>query len=305
MTAVDQAAPVIISSGFIDNGSTGVDVGDQLTIIFSEDVNLGLANLIDLANDFTLSNQTNSTFAFANDDTFELLGNTVTVTLGATTVSKIEQNTTITMSANGNDISLKDAALNKAKPQKEFVNETVYSDAKTINITNIPLTIVNPITAPNAMKAQGTNAGTMKLTGLTDGVTYEYIIDSNATTSISTDWAGATLIPLSGTTEIDNISINAGQFVHIRIASAGGQPANDVQDLAQIELNDIKPAAAPEPTVAVGVAGYTKLSNLQTQKTYEYFVDSNPNAADDAVEWSNAPTIFGVTSIEIQANTLQ
>lgn len=305
VTAVDQAAPVIISSGFIDNGSNGVDVGDQLTIIFSEDVNLGLANLIDLANDFTLSNQTNSTFAFANDDTFELLGNTITVTLGATTVSKIEQNTTITMSANGNDISLKDAALNKAKPQKEFVNEIVYSDAKTINITNIPLTIVNPITAPNAMKAQGTNAGTMKLTGLTDGVTYEYIIDSNATTSISTDWAGATLIPLSGTTEIDNISINAGQFVHIRIASAGGQPANDVQDL-QIELSDIKPAAAPNATpIPSNAAGYTKLTGLTSGMTYEYFVDNNDTAADNAAEWSTATTITGVTYIEIPANTSQ
>lgn len=154
VTAVDQAAPVIISSTFFDNGSSGLDAGDQLTITFSEYVYLNSGNLVDLVNDFALSNQTNANFTFASDDNFALTGNTVTVTLGSTTVSKMEQNTTITMSANGSDISLIDDAFNKAKPQKEFVDETVYSIAKTIDINNIPLPIVDAIAALNATKAQ-------------------------------------------------------------------------------------------------------------------------------------------------------
>ncbi len=292
VTAVDEAAPVIISSAFIDNdNSSSVTLGDKLTIKFSEDVNVNSGDLAELVNDFTLSNATHSTFAFANDDTFELLGNTVTVTLGATTVSKIEQNTTITISAIGDDISLRDAAFNKAKPQKVFVNENVYSDPKTIDITGIPLSIVTPIAAPNAGKAQGTSGGTIKLTGLTDGVNYEYIIDNNPTTS---NWS--TVIPAtpSGTTEIDDIPVNAGQYVHIRVESTGAQPASDVQDL-QIELSDIKPAAAPNATQsssAVGL-GYTKLTGLTSGVTYEYLVDTNDTAADNASGWQEATASVG------------
>lgn len=308
VTAVDEAAPVIISSAFIDNdNSSSVTSGDTLTITFSENVNVDSGNLADLVNDFTLSNATYPTFAFANDDNFTLSGNTVTVTLGATTVSKITQDTTITMSAIGNDISLRDAAFNKAKPQKVFINENVYSDPKTINITNIPLSIVNPIAAPNAGKAQGTDAGTIKLTGLTDGVTYQYIIDNTATTSVSTDWTGALPATLSGTTEIDNILVNAGQYVHIRVASSGGQPTNDVQDVGQIELTDIRPALIPNSvnTSFSSNAGFTKLNGLDSNQDYEYFVDSNNSAADNAPEWSTATPIMGVSSQDIQASSPQ
>lgn len=309
VTAIDQAAPVIISSAFVNNGSSGVDAGDQLTITFSEDVNLISNNLADLANDFALSNQANANFAFASDDSFELTGNTVTVTLGSTTVSKMEPNTTITMSGNGNDISLRDAALNKAKPQKVFVSETEYSTPKTIEINNIPLPIVNVVAAPNAAKAQGTNPGTIKLTGLTDGVKYEYLIDNDAATSVSVDWTRATSVALLGKTEIDNIPVNAGQYVHIRVASAEAQPASDVQNLAQVELSDIKPAAAPNPGAmsmagSTG-AGYTKLTNLIPEETYEYYIDSNPTAADDATGWQEETANPNGAIENIPANTSQ
>ncbi|TSI07378.1 S-layer homology domain-containing protein [Lysinibacillus sp. BW-2-10] len=136
--AKDTAAPVIISSTYTDNGSNGVDVNDQITITFSENVNLPSNNLADLVNDFTLSNTTNANFTFASDDTFAHTGNTVTVTLGSTTVVKMTQGMTITMSADSNAVSLVDLVGNKAKPQKEFVGETVYSNPKTIEINNIP-----------------------------------------------------------------------------------------------------------------------------------------------------------------------
>ncbi|MCT6924896.1 S-layer homology domain-containing protein [Metasolibacillus sp.] len=304
VTAVDQAAPVIISSAFVDNdGSNSVNAGDKLTVTFSEEVNVNSSNLAELVDDFTLSNQTNPTFAFAHDDSFELLGNTVTVTLGATTVSKIEPNTTITISDNGNNISLRDAASNKAKPQKEFVDENSYSISKTIDITNIPL---STLPAPTAIKAQGTNAGTIKLTGLTSSVTYEYIVDDSATTSASTNWAGAVTAPLIGITEIDNIQINAGQYVHIRVAAPPGQPTNAIQDIGQIELIDIKPAAAPDIYTSLpSNAGFTKLYNFDSNQSYEYFVDNNNSAADNAPEWATATPITGVSSQEIQASAPQ
>lgn len=303
--AVDQAAPVIVRSEFNDINSDGVNAGDQLTITFSEDVNP--TSLAELADDFVLNNQANANFTFANDgeDQIEHLGNTVTVTLGATTANKLSQGTTITMNEVSSAISLFDNSWNKAKPQKVFVNETVYSDARTIDITNIPSPNINPITTPAASKAQGTVAGTIKLTGLTDGVTYEYIVDNNTTTSDSTDW---TEVPLSGKTEIDNINVNASQYVHIRVASTGTQPASEVQNL-QVEIIDIKPADAPTAVAEpAGVAGYTKLTGLVAGETYEYFVDNNEHVAYDAAGWSNAipeTIVFGDYIDNIQADSSQ
>ena len=304
--AVDQAAPVIISSDFIDTDSNGVNTGDKISIKFSEDVNLNSGNLTDLVDDFAISNQDNVNFTFANDDSFELNGDTVTVTLGSTTVSKMEQNTTITMNADGT-ISLADLAFNKAKPQKVFVDETVYSNALTIDISNIPSPNLNPPATPTASKALGTDGGTVKLTGLTDGVTYQYIVDNNETISENPDWTVANSVTLSGTTEIDNINVNAGQYVHIRVAATGTQPASDVQDLAKIELTDMRPAAKPN-VVSVSSnssAGYTKLQGLIYEETYEYFVDNNVTATDDATGWLEKKAGINGEIDYIQANPSQ
>lgn len=302
--AVDQAAPVIISSDFIDTDSNGVNTGDKISIKFSE--KLISDNLTDLVDDFAISNQDNVNFTFANDDSFELNGDTVTVTLGSTTVSKMEQNTTITMNADGT-ISLADLAFNKAKPQKVFVDETVYSNALTIDISNIPAPILNPPAVPNTSKAQGTDAGTIKLIGLTERVTYQYIVDNNETISVDPDWTVANSVTLSGTTEIDNINVNAGQYVHIRVAATGTQPASDVQDLAKIELTDIRPAAKPN-VVSVSSnssAGYTKLQGLIYEETYEYFVDNNVTATDDATGWLEKKAGINGEIDYIQANPSQ
>ncbi|WP_158674403.1 S-layer homology domain-containing protein [Lysinibacillus antri] len=286
--AKDTAAPVIISSVFIDNDSEGMNAGDQITITFSEAVIPALGmNVTNLVDDFTLYNSTHSEFTFNSSDQFSLLGNTVTVTLGATTVANITQGTTITMNSDGSAISLMDNVFNKAKPQKVFVNENVYSDAKTIDIISIPTPSVNAIDAPTASKVQGNDAGTIKLTGLTDGDTYEYIIDNNPTTSVSTDWTGALPVTLSSKTEIDNISVNAGQYVHIRVKPTGSQTAN-VQDL-QIALIDIKPDAAPNPNVDLGSsAGSTKLTGLEEDVIYQYIVDTNQTLDDNAIGWQEA-----------------
>lgn len=300
--AEDHASPVIISSEFMDTDSNGVTKGDKTSIKFSE--KLISDNLTDLVDDFAISNQDNINFTFANDDSFELNGDTVTVTLGSTTVSKMEQNTTITMNADGT-ISLADSASasNKAKPQKEYVNETVYSTAITIDIINIPAPNLNPPATPTASKALGTDGGTIKLTGLTDGVTYDIAVDENATTSETTGWE---LKTLNGTTEIDNINVNAGQYVHIRVAKIGKQPASDVQDLAEIELTDITPALPPAAVLVVDSAGFTKLTGLNAEETYEYFVDNNPKATADATKWLlERNLIENSTSYTIQADSSQ
>ncbi|MFD2444569.1 S-layer homology domain-containing protein [Bacillus sp. CGMCC 1.16607] len=150
--AKDQAAPVIISSDFIDVNANGMDAGDKINIIFSENVNLITGtDLAVLVNDFTLNKTAD--FAFDNSDSFLITGNVVTVTLGAATAANLSHGTTITMSSIGNDISLVDVAGNKAKPQKEFVSETVYSNPKSIDINGIP-EVIEDTTPPTIVEAK-------------------------------------------------------------------------------------------------------------------------------------------------------
>jgi len=104
-------------------------------------------------------------------------------------------------------------------------------------------TIAAQEAAPTANKAQGTNGGTMKLTGLTNGVTYEYVVDSNATLAGSAaEWSGATSVTLSST-DINNIAVDDGQYVHIRVKATATNLASNVQDVAQVVVGDIKPVA--------------------------------------------------------------
>jgi hypothetical protein len=136
--AKDQAAPVIIESEFLDKDADGADEGDQVVIRFSEPVALpeGIA-LAEVRDDFTLQKIDGSLvtpYAFHSDDQFEIAGNTVTVTLGATT--EPATGAKITISDAG--VSLTDEAGNKAKPQKEFVDPTRYSEPKAVDIENIP-----------------------------------------------------------------------------------------------------------------------------------------------------------------------
>ncbi|NBC73586.1 hypothetical protein, partial [Paenibacillus sacheonensis] len=129
--AKDQAAPTIIDAEYVDVNQNGADAGDRIVIRFSEAVVLpnGLA-ASEVLDDFTLNSG-----SFNSDDAVEISGNTVTVILGAAT--SVAPGMTITISNSG--VTLEDASGNKAKPQKAFVNETVYSAPKTIEIRNVPM----------------------------------------------------------------------------------------------------------------------------------------------------------------------
>ncbi|CAI6061867.1 S-layer homology domain-containing protein [Cohnella sp. JJ-181] len=131
----DQAAPVIVDAEFKDADENGADAGDQIVIQFSEAVVLPIGNTDDgsFADNFTLGKIGGSISSFHSDDQFAILGNTVTVTLGATTSIKAFMN--ITISNTG--VTLQDASGNKAKPQKAFVNDNVYSNPKAIDIREI------------------------------------------------------------------------------------------------------------------------------------------------------------------------
>ncbi|QHW29501.1 S-layer homology domain-containing protein [Paenibacillus rhizovicinus] len=132
--AKDQAAPTIIDAEYVDTDQNGADPGDQIVIKFSETVVLpGGSEASDLVDDFTLSRAGSADTSFSSDDAFAVTGNTVTVTLGAAT--SIKAGMAITISNSG--VTLEDVNGNKAKPQKAFVNPTVYSDPKPVDIRGI------------------------------------------------------------------------------------------------------------------------------------------------------------------------
>ncbi|OMF22341.1 hypothetical protein BK133_26450, partial [Paenibacillus sp. FSL H8-0548] len=118
---------------------------------------------------------------------------------------------------------------------------------------------IKPASAPtSASLAQGTNSGSAKLSGVTNVM--EYSLDGEDYTSITT-----------GNT-IDNMAVNAGDSIYVRIAATVQQPASDVQVL-QVGLAVIKPATAPTTvSLAPGTSsGTTKLSGVTD--TMEYSLD--------------------------------
>ncbi|WP_102273416.1 S-layer homology domain-containing protein [Cytobacillus massiliigabonensis] len=133
--AIDRAAPVIIESTFHDEDANGIDAEDLIKITFSE--NIQSIDVLDqgLVNDFMLKNT--SEFDFDGNDTISFTGNVVTVKLGSETASKLSHGTTITMSSNGDNISIVDLGGNKAKQQQQLVPGEQYSQPKDIEIQNI------------------------------------------------------------------------------------------------------------------------------------------------------------------------
>lgn len=131
---------------------------------------------------------------------------------------------------------------------------------QTAEPTNFRLvaTIAAAATAPTANKAKGKSGDTIKLTGLASGLTYEYVVDSNVTLAgDAAGWSGATSVTLSNT-EIDNIAVTAGQYVHLRVKATATDLASNVQDVAQVVAGDIKSVAeADAEDVALEEIGLT------------------------------------------------
>ncbi|MBY6273032.1 MAG: hypothetical protein CW346_12555 [Bacillaceae bacterium] len=125
--------------------------------------------------------------------------------------------------------------------------------------------------APSAEVAQGTNAGTIKLTGVSSAM--EYQVNNGSWNSITG-------------TAVDNIPVNIGDTVKVRVKANGYVPAGTPQTLT-IAANDIKPAAAPNVTadddnnVIVGIDNTMEysLDNGQTWVTYD--PDNAPDLSGD------------------------
>lgn len=99
-------------------------------------------------------------------------------------------------------------------------------------------TIVAAAAAPTvATIAQGTEDGTIKLTGLLNDVQYEYVVDSNPTLAGNAPaWSNA---PAVTGTEIDNIAVAEGQYVHVRVKATANALASDVYNI-QATSNNIR-----------------------------------------------------------------
>ncbi len=127
--------------------------------------------------------------------------------------------------------------------------------------------------------AQGTNGGTIKLTGVDS--TMEYKVNDGYYSAISG-------------TEVDNISVNAGDIIYVRYAAADTLPASKTQNLT-VALTDIKPAAAPTTAALTpGTNGYTtKLTGVDS--TMQYKVNDGAYSAISGTEVDNISASAGDT----------
>ncbi|MGE5702989.1 MAG: Ig-like domain-containing protein [Clostridia bacterium] len=82
----------------------------------------------------------------------------------------------------------------------------------------------------------GTNSGTTALFNVTDAM--EYKVNSDEYTKITG-------------TFVDNISVNVGDKIYVRLAANGQQPASDVQELT-VGPKDMKPSAAATLISSIG-----------------------------------------------------
>jgi plastocyanin len=161
-------------------------------------------------------------------------------------------------------------------------NQAVVKDSAqatyTFTITPVALSTL-PAAPTTGALAQGTNGGTSKLTGVDS--TMEYKLNNGAYSAISG-------------TEVDNISVNAGDIIYVRYAAADPLPASKTQNLT-VALTDIKPAAAPT-TAALdpGTNGRTtKLTGVDS--TMEYKVNTGAYSAISGTEVDNISVNAGDT----------
>ncbi|CAK4829779.1 unnamed protein product [Aphanomyces euteiches] len=139
----------------------------------------------------------------------------------------------------------------------DTVTVRVYATPSSATTLTVSLTDITSAAAPTAALAVGTNAGTTKLTGVSDLM--EYKLNNGSYNAITG-------------TFVDNISVSATNAISVRVKETAEQPASNEQTLT-VGLTDIKPAAAPTTALAVGTnAGTTKLSGVTS--AMEYSVNS-------------------------------
>jgi PGF-pre-PGF domain-containing protein len=112
---------------------------------------------------------------------------------------------------------------------------------------------IKPAAAPTASLEEGTDPGTTKLTNV--DATMQYQVNTDGWEDI-------------GGAEEDNIPVNIGDDVHVRVKATLEQPAGDTQTLS-VAAEDIKPAAAPTASLEEGsTVGTTKLINVDDSMEY-------------------------------------
>jgi len=120
-------------------------------------------------------------------------------------------------------------------------------------VIEVTLNDINEAAAPSAPAlAKGTNAGTTKLTNI--DTTMEYKINSGEYTTVSG-------------TEVDNLAVDAGTHIFVRVKETSAQPASLAKDIT-VGLSDIKEAAAPAVTFSFSGVNANKLMNSTTAMEY-------------------------------------
>jgi len=115
------------------------------------------------------------------------------------------------------------------------------------------IAVARPI-SPTAILAQGTTAGTTKLTNVTGSMEFKVNSGIYATT---------------GGNIVDNISVNKNDTIGIRVAATGSTFSSLPQTL-NVGYVDIKPAGAPSASLVQGTnVGTVKLISVSTAMEYE------------------------------------
>ncbi|ADU95664.1 hypothetical protein [Geobacillus sp. Y412MC52] len=147
-------------------------------------------------------------------------------------------------------------------------------------------TVAAPVAPSSATLAVGTNAGTTKLTGVDN--TMEYKVGAGSWTAITG-------------TSVDNISVNKGDVIQVRVAAKDGVSAGAAKSIT-VDYANIKPAAAPTGiALAAATNTGTKLTGVAAGMEYRVnngtwvaitgtTVDNIAAAAGDTIEVRVAQT---------------
>ncbi|MEC0238309.1 S-layer homology domain-containing protein [Paenibacillus dokdonensis] len=138
------------------------------------------------------------------------------------------------------DLTIKAIAIATEKSDSEIMSKSY--------------TITRAVAPTTGTLEMGTNSKTTKLNGVTDAM--EYKVNSGVYKAI-TD------------TSVDNISVNAGDKIYVRIAATLQQPAASSAQELTVDLADIKPADVPSGTLTPGSnIGTTKLCGVTNAMEY-------------------------------------
>lgn len=173
------------------------------------------------------------------------------------------------------------------------VKETEFQPASNAATLTVVVKNLGSAAAPTAPEiAPGSSAGTVALTGV--DATMEYSINNGST---------YTAVPEEATS-VDNIAVNAGAKILVRVKETEAAPASQAQELA-VAITDITPAAAPAAATAYGSEpGTLKLVNVSSRM--EYSLNGDEYAAiTGAASGDIAVNIGDTLNVRVKETALQ